>query len=245
MCGFDGTDAGSRRGTINPYRGQPQRLGWSYVVIDALADMQHTMRRNLDPSQRKFKDLQRRFVSLGLLRGDDLIESNAQLGKCCREKIVIHVRKNSQAKAALQLIESRYGVGPGFPAWQRVGQRVGFFVRGTKSELGAEPANDGFQNFAIGMEFALLTQLFEVAIKFQERGIINLLAVGRQDAVQGGKKARFPIDQRAVTIEGENLEAAEVKHDAMADLVRQSSAEDRRLRNEDHPDDGVITGDVG
>jgi hypothetical protein len=69
------------------------------------------------------------------------------------------------------------------------------------------------------MKFVLFTKLFEVAIKFQERGVVNLFAVGREDAVQSRKKSSFPVDQRAVAVESENFEAAEVEHDAMADLV--------------------------
>ena len=43
-------------------------------MVDALSDVQDTMRRSIDSAESQLEQFQRRFISLGLLRGDDLVE---------------------------------------------------------------------------------------------------------------------------------------------------------------------------
>ena len=50
--GFDGADAGVCRGTVHPYGGEAERLGGDYVVVDALADVQHAMGGGVDAAER-------------------------------------------------------------------------------------------------------------------------------------------------------------------------------------------------
>jgi lactam utilization protein B len=53
---------------------------------------------------------------------------------------------------------------------------------------------------------------FEIPIELQDSGIVRVLAVGRKNAVQAAENSILPVNERAVTIEGENFKSVEVEH---------------------------------
>src|SRR5271165_194683 len=139
---LDGAHAGPGRGTIDPNCGEAQRLCWQHVVIKALADVQDAMSRDADAAQRKVENLQRWLVGSRLFRRDDLVELHPQLRFRSGEKIVVHVRNNGQSKAAAELAEGSYGVGPRLPFFERLRQRAEFLVGGCELEMLSELAHD-------------------------------------------------------------------------------------------------------
>ena len=62
------------------------------------------------------------------------------------------------------------------------------------------------------MEFPVLGELFEIAIHLEERGIVNIFPMRGKDAMKRREDSGFPVDERAVTIEGEDFEAGEIEH---------------------------------
>jgi hypothetical protein len=52
-------------------------------MIDALADVKHAVSGSIHTAEREFEEFQRGFVGLCLLRGDDFVEVDAELGTCC------------------------------------------------------------------------------------------------------------------------------------------------------------------
>jgi hypothetical protein len=60
----------------------------------------------------------------------------------------------------------------------------------------------------------LLGTSFEISIALQDAGIACVAAMRSKDAMQAAEDTVFPVDERAVTIEGKNFESVEVEHDA-------------------------------
>src|SRR4029077_6672239 len=54
----------------------------------------------------------------------------------------------------------------------------------------------------------------------QEGDVINVLAVGHENAVQGRENPSFPIDQGAIAVESQDPEAIEVEHGCRRGLCR-------------------------
>src|ERR1700688_2087375 len=128
------------------------------------------------------------------------------------EKIVVHVGNNRQSETLLKFTKSAHRIRPRLPMRQGFWERFSFLVRWGESYLFSELTYDGLQRFAIAAIFPLLGASFEVAIKLEDRRISNVLAMRRQNAVHAAENSVFPIDERTVTIEGENSESAEVEH---------------------------------
>ena len=104
---LDGAYARSGGWTIHPYGGKAQSLSGNHIVVNTLPDMQHPMGRGVNAAQGQLKKLQRRFVGLGLLRGDDFVEIDLELGPSSGEEIVVDIGENREAKAGLQLRRAR------------------------------------------------------------------------------------------------------------------------------------------
>src|ERR1700704_7016906 len=105
-------------------------------------------------------------------------------------------------------------VGPRLPARQGFGKRARFVVCGDEAEFLSELAHHGLKNLTVGLELALLGPNFEIPEELQQRGVINFLAVGPENAVQGRENSSFPIDQGAITVESQRSKAVEVEHGA-------------------------------
>ena len=114
----------------------------------------------------------------------------------------------------MELAERGYGVGPRLPLFQGLWQRTDFLVGGRESELFSELPHHGLKNFAIAAIFALLGAGFEIAVEPQDGGIVRVLSVGRENAVQAAENSFFPVDESPVAVEGEKFESAEVEHGA-------------------------------
>ncbi len=93
--------------------------------------------------------------------------------------------------------------GKGSQLGERFGKRTDLgFGRG-ESQMLSEAANYGLQNFAIGMELALLGVRFEFRVETQEFRVGDGLAVGSENGAQRGKYSRLPVNEGAVTVEAE------------------------------------------
>ena len=53
---------------------------------------------------------------------------------------------------------------------------------------------------------------FQFAIQAQDFSVIEMRAMGGENRPEGTQNTRFPIDQRAVTIEGEDAKAGGIEH---------------------------------
>src|ERR1700676_3491416 len=79
---------GAEASTMYQRRRHTQRLRRKHIVVNALADMQHTLRRQPKSLQGQVKRSQGRFVRLGLLRGNDLVKLDLQVPRASREEII-------------------------------------------------------------------------------------------------------------------------------------------------------------
>ena len=179
---------------------------------NALADVQPVLTLRADPSLRHFEYLQSGLVGTGLLGGNDEVEGNAELGHCVSEKIVVHIRHNGKLIASLQFAQRGNSISKGRPIGQRLRQGADFSLGWREPEAIAEAAHYSLQNFAVGPELTLLGLRFQLGVELEQREIADAFSVSRQRRAQGGEDARFPIDERSVTIEGDDPKASEVQN---------------------------------
>ena len=66
----------------------------------------------------------------------------------------------------------------------------------------AELADYGFEDFAIGAKRALFRALFEISVEFEDGGIVDGFSVSVKDGMESGEDSGFPVDERAVAVEG-------------------------------------------
>src|SRR5579863_10100585 len=59
---------------------------------------------------------------------------------------------------------------------------------------------------------------FKIAVQTQDRGVVGVLFVSFENAMEAAENSVLPFDQSAVTIEGENFEPAEVEHGSVTNL---------------------------
>jgi hypothetical protein len=76
----------------------------------------------------------------------------------------------------------------------------------------AKLADYGLEDLTIGTKWALFSALLEVSVEFEQSGVIDLFVVGGEDGTKCREDTRFPVNECAVAIKGENLETVEVEH---------------------------------
>ena len=183
-------------------------------MVNALADMQDAVRGSVDAVEGQFEELQGWLIGLALLGGNDIVEIDFESRTRGGEKVVVDIGENGEAEARFKLEERGHSIGPRLPGRKRLGERAGFFGRGSESETGAEATDDRLEDFAVRMEFSLFGELLEVAVEFEQGRIVHDFVVCRKNAMERGENAGFPIDERTVAVEGEDFEAGEIKHES-------------------------------
>ena len=161
-------------------------------MIEALAGVQNCAGGQADAAYCYLKNPLRRLIGFGLLRRNDLGEFNFQLGQSCREQVVIHIGDDGQRETLFELAQRSNRVGPRLPARQGFGKQARFVFCGGEAEFLSELAHHGPKNLTVGLELALLGPDFEVSKELQQPGVINFLAVGHENSVQGRAESPFP-----------------------------------------------------
>src|SRR4029077_1493200 len=124
----------------------------------------------------QFEHLKRRFVRLGLLRGDYEVERILQAACCGGEEIVVHVGNDRKLVALLELVESGDRVREGQPVGERFGKRTYLGLSWIESQMLADPADYRLQTFAIRMKLSLLCCRLEFRVETQKLRVGHGLA---------------------------------------------------------------------
>ena len=99
-----------------------------YIVVQTLGNMEQPLTWNGISPQERFEIIQRRFIAVDLLRGDDGVERHAELRRRVGEQVVVDIGKHSQLVTRVQPLQSRNGVGEWLPATNGLGKTNGLAV---------------------------------------------------------------------------------------------------------------------
>jgi hypothetical protein len=79
-------------------------------------------------------------------------------------------------------------------------------------KFGGNLANHRLEDPTIGLKHSLLGALLKISVELEEGGVVYGFSVGGKNWTKRRKNSGLPIDQRAVTIEGQDFEAREIEH---------------------------------
>ena len=147
-----------------------------------------------------------------LLRCNDGIEFDFKLRTSGGEQVVIDIRDDGLVESGYETAQCAYRVRPRFPARQRFREGVNLAGGWREFELPSEIAHDLTKNVAITAIFDPVSVRFKIAITTQDRKIIRAFAVRLEYMTNSAENSLFPVNQRAIAIEGEQLKAAKIEH---------------------------------
>ncbi len=146
----------------------------------------------------------RRLVGAHLLGGDQQIELNPQPLESRRQQIVVDVRQHPQQRpGAAQRGERRPGVGEWRPARQAVGQEVPRGEGRCETEIHRHPARGLREDLAVGAVAPGLDRRLVAGVELEEPVLRGQLGTRRGGRPEGVVDSPAPVDQRAVTVEGQ------------------------------------------
>ena len=115
--------AGAPGAAVDPDAREAQALRGHVVVPEALRDVEDPLARDADPLEREPEGPLVGLVGPGLLRGDDVVERDAQPRRRPGEQVVVAVRDRDEPVAGLQARERLGRVGERRPVGDRPGER--------------------------------------------------------------------------------------------------------------------------
>ena len=199
---------------IDPARGEAVFVRWRVVVEQALRGVQDLTL--MDPERLELGEHVLEIAARGLVRAAvlgrvDRIEFDLKLFVARREALVVDVRQNDQLVVPLQVLKGARGIGERRPFLHRAA--IGYAVAPAcrNAPFLRQAAINGREQVAIDLRRRLdLLRRFMARMRFQ-----NFVARQRprrfaRQGLQGFDHARFPVDQRAVAIEGQDFEVSEL-----------------------------------
>jgi len=182
-------------------------------VVNALPGMQPFLCADAEPLLGQTKDRWRRFICASLRGSDHLIEFNSKLPGTRGEQVIVDVRNDRKLKSRVQFPERIYCVGERLPLSNRVGQGILLSRTGSKPKPLAEAADYFAQYLAIRAIRTRFGLRFEIAIKLQQFGVGEFRSMLLKQWPQSGEDAGLPVDESAIAIERNELEAGEIEHE--------------------------------
>ena len=196
---------------IDPDGREPELLGRHMVVEEALRDVQDALPRQPDALEGDLEVVRVRFVAAGHLGGHDPIEVGLEARSRAGEQVVVAVGDDPQPESLPEPPQRLDRIGEGGPLPDRIGERrhVGKIRR--DGVVGGDLAQAASEDLAI----AQVRPRLEPGLGRGE--LPQHLVVGRrhsariQHRTNAGEDAGLPVDERAVAVEGQCLEASVVE----------------------------------
>src|SRR4051794_1507613 len=213
------------------------------LLLQARLDVVVVARRDVDPAllradaPRALLEVRRvGLVRAHLLGGDDEVEVRRQVPARLPEQLVVDVGDEAQLVLLGALLELRVGLLERHPALDGVRQEAGARRLEGPAEVLGDPHGDPPQDLRVELVGAALDLALVLVEAWQD-----LLRVLEHEAVAGGlalerlPDARLPVDERAVDVEGDEVDLGReghgARHSAMAapnDLLSSGLARVRR-----------------
>ena len=190
-----------------PLRGEPHLLRGPDVVVEALRHVEHALARQLHALEGEVEVRGGGLVRPRLLGCDDPVESDAE-PPCGRlEQIVVDVGDDREPAAGVERFERGRRIGESRPVADRL-REFATLLRGW-NEAGALP--DAFEHRAENGLVIAIRRPLRLGLEGSEhleRGLArDRGTVALEHRPQRIPDAGLPVDQRAVAVEGQRLEA--------------------------------------
>ena len=131
-----------------------------------------------------------------------------------RQQIVVDVGDDGQLVPGLQFLQAGGSVGEWWPVADGLGEGVDLFLGRRKHQLRAELAHDLRQHLPVGHVPAALYLRLECTVELQDPSVREVASVLLDERTQYAQNTSFPVDERAVAVEGDDGELLEVEgHD--------------------------------
>ena len=180
------------------------------IVEEALGGMEDALARDVDRLEGELERRQARLVGPRVLGGDDPVEGDAEAPVREREEVAVAVRDHAEPEPLLEPAQRGRRVVERGPLADRPGEAVGIRVGGVEAELGAEPAQRLRQDLAIGQVRAGLELGLVPRVALEQLVLACVDAARGEHRLEGVEDALLPVDQGAVAVEGDRVEAGEV-----------------------------------
>jgi hypothetical protein len=95
--------------------------------------------------------------------------------------------------------------------FKRFGERVCILIAGLEAQSITQSSYNLLQHFAIRLEFIAFYRALKLGIEIEDLSIVQILVVILQCWLKGTQDATLPVNQRAVTVEGQEFELVEVE----------------------------------
>lgn len=144
---------------------------------------------------------------MDVLCGDEQVEIDGEVLGGSGEEVAIDVGEHAEFVSRLETGEGVVGVGPDRPIGERVREGVFPFFGQVEVESLGEAAERFCQHISIELKSLKFDVGFDAEVGVEEFGVVGACDIG-----DGGPDAGFPVDERAVAVEGDPL-------DVVADVV--------------------------
>jgi hypothetical protein len=178
---------------------------------EALCDVQDALARHLDLRERQLEVALARLVAARLLSRDDPVELHAEATVRHGEQVVVAVGDHGELEALLEARERLGGVRERGPVAHRLPERSHLLGRGSEAVVPADAAQRLSQHLAIGQVLAGLELGLVPTVGLEQLLVRRLDAMYLQHGSQRREDPALPVDQRAVAVEAERVEGAEVE----------------------------------
>ena len=192
------------------HRGEPEALCRRDVVEEALGDVQNGVDGHAEALERQLEVARIGLVAAGLLGRYDFVELDSQAARREGEQVVIHVGDHRQPIARREDAQGGHGVVEGSPAGDRLRERGSLLGAGREPQLAPELVHHPREDIPVRAVGARLDGRFEAGEMLQDLRGRKCVAVRGQHALDGPQNPALPVDERAVAVEGDNLEGGEV-----------------------------------
>ncbi len=213
-----GAPAADRLAPVDPHRGQAHGARRHHVVEDALGGVQDVALLGaegaLQVAERILEIAQAGLVGADVLGGEDAVEDDAELLVAAREGGAVDVGEDHQLVVALEVLQRGRAVGEGGPAADRLAELGRLAGARLDAPLVGQPAMHLGQDLRVELARRLgLARRLDRAEGFQEGVVVEVAAaMAVHPRAQLGEDAALPVDQRAVTVEGQRVELGDVGH---------------------------------
>ena len=147
-----------------------------------------------------------RFVRADLLRGDEQVKADREVVQRRGEKVVIHVGKNPEAVARCRdPLQRRVRVGKGLPGRKRFRESARPLRRQRPTQTLRHAQGGRRQDFPVAAIRPRLDGRLDLGVGGESIGGRNSGSIGRRGLLKPPADAALPVDQRPVTVEGEDI----------------------------------------
>ena len=193
------------------------------VVEEALRDVEDPIARHGDRREGELEPGEARLVAPRHLGGHDPVEGDSEALVRGGEQIGVAVRDHAEPKPLVQPLERAGGVQERRPVAHALRERRDGAVGDLDAVVGRDASQARGEDVAIGPVGRSLGVRLVTGVRLEKRVVLHA-GERRERPSQRGEQAGLPVDQRAVAVEGEDVEAVVVERHGLGNPTRTAVA---------------------